>query len=79
MNRNNVNLFYQGYSTDVCVPISRLPEAILYTQSVAESCGLQHGIVGHVGDGNFHCLFSVDPSNQQEINLCKYVAEKIGR
>lgn len=69
----------KGYSTDVCVPISHLPEAILYTQCVAESSGLPHGIVGHVGDGNFHCLFAVDTSNTSEINLCKDVAEKIGR
>ncbi len=42
------------WSTDVCVPISRLAECIEATIADVESAGLLAPIVGHVGDGNFH-------------------------
>ena len=42
--------------TDVCVPISRLAECVEATQSDIEENGLIAPIVGHVGDGNFHCI-----------------------
>ena len=43
------------WTTDVAVPISRLPEIIEKTKADLDSCGLLGSIVGHVGDGNFHC------------------------
>jgi D-lactate dehydrogenase (cytochrome) len=54
-------------STDVCVPISRLAECVGETQSDIEDMGLLAPIVGHVGDGNFHCLPLVDTSNADEV------------
>ena len=50
----------QGISTDVCVPISRLAECILATHQDTRASGFEVPIVGHVGDGNFHCIFVVD-------------------
>ena len=41
-------------ATDVCVPISRLADCIMETKRDLEETGLRSGIVGHVGDGNFH-------------------------
>lgn len=45
-----------GVSTDVCVPISRLAECVNETHQDIQEHGLLSPIVGHVGDGNFHCL-----------------------
>ena len=42
------------WTTDVAVPISRLPDIIEQTKEDLDSCGLLGTIVGHVGDGNFH-------------------------
>jgi len=57
----------QGISTDVCVPISRLAEAVTSAQSKAAELGLIAPIVGHVGDGNFHTLLLIDMNNPDEI------------
>ena len=46
------------WTTDVAVPISRLPEIIEETQKNIKDSGLLGSIVGHVGDGNFHCKSS---------------------
>lgn len=42
------------WTTDVAVPISRLPDIIKETKEDISKSGLLSGIVGHVGDGNFH-------------------------
>ena len=56
----------KGWPTDVCVPISRLADCILETRSDIEESGLVVPLVGHVGDGNFHLLFLIDPENEEE-------------
>src|SRR5918993_3743219 len=48
-------------STDVCVPISALPSALRHARDAVESRGLEGAILGHVGDGNYHAVFPVDP------------------
>jgi len=55
----------KGWPTDVCVPISRLAECILQTRQDIDECGLLVPLVGHVGDGNFHLLFLIDPENEE--------------
>ncbi|MBI5718353.1 MAG: FAD-binding protein [Burkholderiales bacterium] len=54
-------------STDTCVPISRLAESI--NESIAESdaAGIPYWIVGHVGDGNFHLSWLLDPNDPREL------------
>ena len=42
--------------TDVCVPISRLAQAVEETVADIGASGIAGPIVGHVGDGNFHAL-----------------------
>ena len=49
-------------TTDTCVPISRLAESVTKASEAAEAAGLMHYIVGHVGDGNFHLAYLVDPN-----------------
>ncbi|KAL0065463.1 D-lactate ferricytochrome c oxidoreductase [Marasmius tenuissimus] len=46
----------RGWSTDVCVPVSRLPDLVYETKQDLANIGLVSTVVGHVGDGNFHAL-----------------------
>jgi D-lactate dehydrogenase (cytochrome) len=48
-------------TTDTCVPISRLADCLLDTVAEADASGLPYYIVGHVGDGNFHVAYLIDP------------------
>ena len=57
----------QGISTDVCVPISRLAEAVTGAQAKAQELNLLAPIVGHVGDGNFHSLVLLDMEDADEV------------
>lgn len=57
------------FSTDVCVPISQLADCILETVADIEKMGLSMPIAGHVGDGNFHVVPAVDPTNAVEMKM----------
>ena len=57
----------KGMATDVCVPISRLAECILEARKDVDEQGLLSPIVGHVGDGNFHLCFIMDPDDADEM------------
>jgi D-lactate dehydrogenase (cytochrome) len=54
-------------SSDTCVPISRLAESINESIAEAEASGIPYWIVGHVGDGNFHLSYLMDPDNPAEM------------
>ena len=51
---------------DVCVPISQLANCVAQTRAEVDAAGLVAPILGHVGDGNFHVLFLIDPDNADE-------------
>ncbi|PWC84418.1 lactate dehydrogenase [Azospirillum sp. TSH100] len=70
----------KGWPTDVCVPISRLADCILETkQDLAES-NMLAPMVGHVGDGNFHLVYVLDPENPAELAEAQRLADKmVGR
>ncbi|MBP7565471.1 MAG: FAD-binding protein [Burkholderiaceae bacterium] len=53
-------------TTDTCVPISRLADAMLDSVSEAEASGVPYFLVGHVGDGNFHVGYLIDPDDAGE-------------
>ena len=57
----------KGFSTDVCVPISRLAECVVETRRDIDELGLIAPIVGHAGDGNFHVGPMIDMDNPAEI------------
>jgi D-lactate dehydrogenase (cytochrome) len=57
----------KGWATDVCVPISRLAECIRETKSDLARSSIPSALVGHVGDGNFHLVFMIDPDRPEEI------------
>ena len=56
-----------GFATDVCVPISRLAEAVARSNEMVAELGLTGMIVGHVGDGNFHTTLLVDMEDADEL------------
>ncbi|WP_282058799.1 FAD-binding oxidoreductase [Lentibacter algarum] len=56
----------KGISTDVCVPISKLPACISAILGVVATTDIQAPLVGHVGDGNFHLVLLYDPENEVE-------------
>ena len=56
-----------GWATDVCVPISRLAECIAETKRDLQASVIPATILGHVGDGNFHVVFSIDPNAPEEM------------
>jgi D-lactate dehydrogenase (cytochrome) len=57
----------KNFATDVCVPISRLSDCIEETQADLDASKLFGPIIGHVGDGNFHVVLSVDPEDHQMV------------
>ena len=56
----------RAISTDTCVPISRLADCLLDSVAEADAAGLPYFLVGHVGDGNFHFGYLIDPNNAAE-------------
>jgi len=56
----------RAISTDTCVPISRLAECLLESVDEADAAGLPYYLVGHVGDGNFHFGYLIDPNSAHE-------------
>jgi len=53
------------YSTDVCLPISKITECVKFAEAETEKLGLRAPMVGHLGDGNFHVLLPYDPSQKE--------------
>lgn len=66
-----------AWATDVCVPISHLAECIVATSEEIAASGLLAPIVGHVGDGNFHCLFLLDPQAADEWRTARALNERM--
>jgi D-lactate dehydrogenase (cytochrome) len=61
----------RAVSTDVCVPISRLAECVRETMQDVKSYLAPVPLLGHIGDGNFHLMFLVDPAKAEELELAK--------
>ena len=66
-----------GWVSDVCVPISKLAHSITSTQRDVEEARLIAPILGHVGDGNFHAIFLVDPENEDEMARATRVSQRM--
>lgn len=67
------------WSTDVCVPISRLADCIEETQADIAAEGVLAPIAGHVGDGNFHLAFVLDTAIASEREAAEAVNERLVR
>ncbi|HEY3811909.1 MAG TPA: FAD-linked oxidase C-terminal domain-containing protein [Caulobacteraceae bacterium] len=66
-----------GWATDVCVPISRLAECIGETKKDLETASMPAPIVGHVGDGNFHVVFVIDPNKPEELEEAQHLNARL--
>jgi D-lactate dehydrogenase (cytochrome) len=67
----------RAVSTDVCVPISRLAECVHETMEDVKSYIAPVPLLGHVGDGNFHLMFLVDPAKPEETELAKQFNKRL--
>ncbi|MCI0430599.1 MAG: FAD-binding protein [Rhodospirillales bacterium] len=67
----------KGWATDVCVPISALAQCIAETRADVAQAALLAPIVGHVGDGNFHLVFVIDPNDPDELERARAVNERM--
>jgi D-lactate dehydrogenase (cytochrome) len=56
----------KAITTDTCVPISHLAEALLDSVTEAQASSIPYFLVGHVGDGNFHMGYLIDPESESE-------------
>ena len=56
----------RAVTTDTCVPISRLADCVNAAVADVDASGLPYFIVGHVGDGNFHVAYLIDPDSAEE-------------
>lgn len=64
-------------TTNVCVPISDLPDALHEARRVIEDHGLDGAILGHVGDGNYHAIFPVDATDEEDLARAEKVNAEI--
>lgn len=64
-------------TTDVCVPISHLAEAVTETRADIDASSLEGPTLGHVGDGNFHCLILIDPNSAAEMEEAAGLAHRL--
>ena len=63
--------------TDICVPISKLGEAVLDTATDIEQSRIDGPILGHVGDGNFHAILLVDPNSSYEMEEALRLSDRM--
>lgn len=67
----------QGLITDVCVPISNLAEAVKGTKADLAKSSIIAPMLGHVGDGNFHLIMLVDPTNADEMAEAQAIHDRM--
>jgi D-lactate dehydrogenase (cytochrome) len=67
----------KGWATDVCVPISRLADCISETKREIRESGMLAPLVGHVGDGNFHLTYVIDPDDPAEMERAQRLNERM--
>jgi D-lactate dehydrogenase (cytochrome) len=67
----------RSFTTDACVPISSLAECLAETVADIEAAGIVAPVFGHVGDGNFHCLLLVDPTDASEVRRAEKLSHRL--
>ncbi len=55
------------YTQDVCVPRSKLPQALRAVEAAARANGITVGNVFHAGDGNLHPLLMYDRRDRRQV------------
>src|SRR4028118_2216367 len=66
-------------TTDVCVPISDLPDALAHARETIAEHGFDGAILGHVGDGNYHAVFPVDVEDEEKMGRAEGVSARVRR
>ena len=67
----------RAVTTDCCVPISGLADAVTQALDEAEDAGLPHFLVGHVGDGNFHVAYLIDPASAADFETAERLNQQL--
>jgi len=67
----------KAITTDTCVPISHLAEALLDSVTEAQASSIPYFLVGHVGDGNFHMGYLIDPESESERAQAEQLNEQL--
>ena len=67
----------RGWTTDACVPISRLADCIVETKRDIAASHLIGPLVGHVGDGNFHLIFPVNPDDPADLDEAERLSDRL--
>ena len=67
----------RAISTDTCVPISHLADCLLESIAEADASGIPYFLVGHVGDGNFHFGYLIDPDSAEERRVAEALNHKL--
>ncbi len=67
----------RAISTDTCVPISRLADSLEGARAILDKADTYTAILGHVGDGNFHCVLLLDPNDPKEVAACEALNHEI--
>jgi len=67
----------RAISTDTCVPISRLADCLLESVAEVDASGIPYFLVGHVGDGNFHFGYLIDPAKPEERETAEALNHKL--
>lgn len=65
------------YSTDVCLPISKITECVNFAEQEVKKYGLRAPMVGHLGDGNFHVLLPYDPLKNETYEKIKKFSDSL--
>ena len=67
----------RAISTDTCVPISKLADCLLDSVTETDASGIPYFLVGHVGDGNFHFGYLIDPDNPAEFEAAEQLNHQL--
>jgi D-lactate dehydrogenase (cytochrome) len=64
------------WTTDICVPISRLAECVRETKDDLARSSIRGTLLGHAGDGNFHMIYLVDPNSESQREEAQRLADR---
>jgi len=67
----------RAWTTDVCVPISRLAECVVDTKNDNAGAPFPICLVSHAGDGNFHLIYVLDPASDAELDRARHLNERM--
>ncbi|WP_018132998.1 FAD-binding oxidoreductase [Effusibacillus pohliae] len=63
--------------TDVCVPLTELTGAVEHARRILDESGIAGGVLGHIGDGNYHVLLMIDPNDPEDLKRAEAINESI--